>query len=468
LPISPDDVRTLESRTEGWITGLQLAAVAMQGLEGREQVARFIHNFGGSHRYIIDYLVDEVLDRQTLEVQEFLLRTSILDRMVAPLCNVVASREDSQAILERLEAANLFLIPLDGERRWYRYHHLFADLLRQRLQQSPPSVPPASGGDERGGVAELHIRASAWYEENGLEIEALHHAAAANDFERAARLVEGDGTPLHFRGAVTPVLNWLESLPTSLLDARPSLWVMYAEALGSAGRFANVEEVLQAAEAALQDAKPDTHTQDLLGCIASLRATILIGQRQIESVIALSRRALDLLRPDNFPVRAATTWVLGYGYQLRGDRAAASQAFAEAVAISQATENTIVAILAITGLGKVQAAENRIRQAAQTYQRALQLAGEHPLPLTAEAYLGLAHVCYEWNDLDAAQHHGQQSVQLARQIETSDIPIAGQAFLARLKLAQGDVAGAAAFLDEANQSIRQHHFIFRVPEVAAV
>jgi LuxR family maltose regulon positive regulatory protein len=184
LPISSDDVSTLEKRTEGWITGLQLAAVAMQGLEQSDQIAHFIHSFSGSHRYVIDYLVDEVLDQQTPQVQEFLLQTSILDRMVAPLCNVVAGREDSQAILERLEAANLFLIPLDGERRWYRYHHL---------------------------LAELHIRASAWYEENGLEVEALHHAAAANDVERAARLVEGEGMPLLFRGAVAPVLNWLQT-----------------------------------------------------------------------------------------------------------------------------------------------------------------------------------------------------------------------------------------------------------------
>jgi LuxR family maltose regulon positive regulatory protein len=197
-------------------------------------------------------LVDEVLCRQTPQVQAFLLQTSILDRMTAPLCNVVAGRKDSQAILEKLEAANLFLIPLDNERRWYRYHHLFADLLRQRLHQNPPplSSPPRGGkdadeqrriidglsspplgGKEGGDVAELHIRASAWYEENGLEIEALYHAVAANDFERAARLVEGDGNPLYHRGAVTPVLNWLESLPASLLDARPSLWVMYAEVL---------------------------------------------------------------------------------------------------------------------------------------------------------------------------------------------------------------------------------------------
>jgi LuxR family maltose regulon positive regulatory protein len=456
LSISPDDVRTLEKRTEGWITGLQLAAVAMQGLEQREQIAHFIHSFGGSHRYVIDYLVDEVLDQQTLKVQAFLLQTSILDRMVAPLCNVVASRKDSQAILERLEAANLFLIPLDDERRWYRYHHLFADLLRQRLRQRQPD-----------NVAELHIRASVWYEKKGLEVEALHHAAAANDFERAARLVEGDGNPLYHRGAVTPVLNWLESLPASLLDARPSLGVMYAEVLMTRGRLANAEEAYQAAEAALQDAKQDAYTRDLLGRIANGRASLASFQRQPESMISLSRRALDLLHPDNLAIRAAASLNLGYAFQLQGDRAAASQAFAEAIATGQAAGHIIVTMLATKCLGDMQAAGNRLRQAAQTYQRALQLAGEQPLPYIGEAHLGLAQILYEWNDLDAAQRHGQQGVQLARQIEHTDKSIAGEVFLARLKLAQGDVDGAAAILDEASQSVRQHHFTFCMPEVAA-
>ena len=330
-------------------------------------------------------------------------------------------------------------------------------MLRQRLHQQQPDV-----------VDELHVRASTWYEKNSLEVEALHHAAAANDFERAMRLVRGDGIPLHFRGKVIPVLNWLESLPKSLLDANPSLWVMYAGVLQAAGHFANIEEVFQAAEAALQEVEPDAYTQDLLGSIASMRALMLIELRQTESVIPMVRRALDLLRPSNMVVRAVATWVLGYAYRMKGDRAAASQAFAEAITISQATKNIVVTIVATTGLGRMQAADNRLHQAAQTFQRAQQLAGEHPLPLAAGTYLGLARIFYEWNDLDAAQYHGQQSIRLAQQIETSDIPIAGEVLLARLKFAQGDFAGAAADVDRANQSIRQHNFIHRIPEVAAI
>ncbi|MDH4135992.1 MAG: LuxR C-terminal-related transcriptional regulator [Anaerolineae bacterium] len=475
LNLSAENVAALETRTEGWIAGLQLAALSMQRLKRSSDVTDFINRFTGSNRYIQDYLADEVLQQQPKGTRDFLLKTSILNRLSGPLCDAVTGQKNSQAILEALGAANLFIVPLDNERRWYRYHHLFADLLRQRLQQSPPSVPfdklragsPASGGDERGGVAELHIRASAWYEKNGLEIEALHHAAAANDVERAARLVEGEGMPLLFRGAVAPVLNWLESLPTTILDARPSLWVTYASALWIAGQLTGVEQKLQAAEAALQGAEPDDKTRDLVGHIASMRATLAIGQHQVETIIAQSRRALEYLHPDNLPVRTATTWKLGVAYQLQRDRAAASQAYTEAISISQASGNIIINISATTGLGNVQEAENQLYLAAQTYRRVLKLVGDPPLPAACEAHLGLARIFYEWNDVDAAQQHGQQSVQLARQSENTDRFVSCEVFLARLKLAQGDVAGAAAILAKAGQSVRQHNFVHRMPEVAA-
>ena len=249
LNLSAEDIAALETRTEGWIAGLQLAALSMQG---HQDAASFIKSFTGSHHFVLDYLVEEVLQQQPESVQTFLLRTSILDRLCGPLCDAVLldPSASGQETLEYLEHANLFIVPLDNERRWYRYHHLFADLLRQRLHQSAASSP----GDEGSGVAELHIRASQWYEDNGLELEAFHHAAAANDIERAERLMEGKGMPLHFRGAMTPVLDWLESLPTTVLDARPSLWVRYASALTMTGQTtAGVEEKLQAAEAALQE-----------------------------------------------------------------------------------------------------------------------------------------------------------------------------------------------------------------------
>ncbi len=237
LTLSAQDIARLSTRTEGWIAGLQLAAISLQG---HEDAASFIRSFTGSHHFVLDYLVEEVLGQQDARLQTFLLRTSILDRMTGPLCDAVllTPSGSGQETLEHIEHANLFLVPLDHERRWYRYHHLFADLLRQRLQQRSAS----STGDEVGDVTELHSRASVWYEDNGLEIEAFHHAAAANDVARAEHLIEGAGMPLQFRGAGAPVLNWLESLPKTVLDARPSLWVTYASTLLFGGQHTAVEQ----------------------------------------------------------------------------------------------------------------------------------------------------------------------------------------------------------------------------------
>jgi LuxR family maltose regulon positive regulatory protein len=464
LNLSAEDIAALETRTEGWIAGLQLAAISMQG---HEDATSFIKSFTGSHHFVLDYLVEEVLGQQSERVQMFLLRTSILDRLCGPLCDAVMMDPavSGRETLEYLERANLFIVPLDNERRWYRYHHLFADLLRQRLHQSTAS----STGDERDGVAELHSRASQWYEDHSLAIEAFHHAAAANDVERAERLIEGKGMPLQFRGAMIPVLNWLESLPTTILDARPSLWVTYASALTMTGQpISNVEEKLQAAEAALQEAEPDDKTRDLVGHIAAIRAMLAVPANQVKTIIAQSRRALEYLHPNNLPVRATAHWTLGYAYQLQGDRAAASQAYTEVISISQASGNIMVTIAATTCLGQVQEAENQLSLAAESYWRVLQLVGDPPWPAACEAYLGLARVCYQWNDLDAAEQHGQQSFQLAMQMENVDTPAACGVFLARLKLARGDVASATALLAKAEQFVRQHNFVHWMPEVAAV
>jgi LuxR family maltose regulon positive regulatory protein len=480
LNLSAEDIAVLETRTESWIAGLQLAALSMQG---QQDVTSFIQSFTGSHHFVLDYLLEEVLQQQSESVQTFLLRTSILDRLCGPLCDAVCSvgtarldpSASGQETLEYLEHANLFIVPLDNERRWYRYHHLFADLLRQRLHQS------ASSGDEGRGVADLHIRASQWYEDNGLEIEAFHHAAAANDVERAERLIEGKGMPVHFRGTVTAILNWLESLPKTVLDARPSLWVRSATLSLVAGQTTGVEEKLQAAEAAkvaaaLQGAEPvpsavegpDDKTRNLIGQIAAARATLALTQYQAETIIVQSRRALEYLPPDNLPFRFTAIWTLAFAYHLQGDRAAAVRTYTEALSISQASGDTFSTILATSGLGQVQELENQLYPAAETYRRVLQLMGDHPQPNACEVHLGLARICYEWNDLDAAEQHGQQSLQLARQYDNViDRFIISEVFLARLKLAQGDVAEAAAMLAQAEQSVRQHNFVHRMPEVAA-
>jgi len=456
LDLSTDEIAALDARTEGWIAGLQLAAISLQG---REDARGFIRSFTGSNRFVLDYLLQEVLQRQPERVQAFLLRTSILDRLCGPLCDAVLldASASGHETLEYLDRANLFLISLDTERHWFRYHHLFADLLRQARGQQ------AIAG---GGLDEDHIRASEWYEANGFEIEAFKHAAAGHDVERAGRLIEGSGVPLAFRGALVPILRWLESLPTTLLDARPSLWATYAQVLLSSGQMPDVEARLQAAERALQGAGTDDRTRDLVGRIASVRATLALTRHDAETIISQSRRALEYLHPDNLPFRTAAVVKLAYAHQLQGNRAEARSAYTEAISMSQAGEK-VNDIMAWIGLGLIQEMDNQLDLAVESFKHAAEQAAGLPLPVSCGAHLGLARVHYQWNDLDAARRHGDQSLHLARQIPTTDRSVGCEVFLARLALARGDAAGAAAILAEADRATRQHDFVLQVPEVAA-
>lgn len=473
LNLSAEDVAALEARTEGWIAGLQLAGLALQGAiatQGHQEVSRFVGSFTGSHHFVLDYLLEEVLYQQPAGVQTFLLRTSILDRLSGSLCDAVMldPSVSGQETLEYLERANLFTIPLDSERRWYRYHHLFAELLRQRL---PHSIA-GSTGDAEGFVSELHIRASQWYEDNGLEIEAFRHAAAAHDIERAERLAEGKGIPLHLRGAVTPILDWLESLPVSVLNARPSLWWRHASLLLVIGQTTGVQEKLDAAEAGLaailQAGEPDAKARLLIGRIAAARAVLALTRYDSETMLVQSRRALEYLSPDRLSMRANANWTLGAAHLFRGERAAARRALAEATALSGAAGDIFTTILATLGMAEVEEADNHLHEAAQIYQRILQLAGDQPLQIVNEAHLGLARIHYEWNDLDAADQHARQSLRLAREYDrVIDRYIISEVFLARLKLARGDVDGAAALLAQTSETVRQKNFVQRISEVAA-
>ena len=468
LGLSAEDIAALEARTEGWIAGLQLAALSIQG---QKDTAGFIHSFTGSHRFIMDYLVEEVLQRQPEHIQSFLLRTSILDRLSGPLCDAVLLLPSisSQDILEYLERANLFLVPLDSERRWYRYHHLFGDLLRQRLRQSIAS----STKDVEHRLNELHIRASQWFEDNGLQLEAFKHAAAANDIDRAERLIDSRGIPFHFSGGVAPILEWLESLPAAVKDARPSLWWRHAAMLLINGQTAGVAKNLQAAEAALADilggTEPDGQGRKLIGRIAAATATLALTRYDVETMLLQSRRALEHLEPSNVVLRSNAHWTLGFAYTLLGDRLAARQAFMESIALSQAGGAMFQLILATIGLASIHELDNELYQAAEIYRRVLQWVGDKPQQIINEVHLGLARILYEWNDFDAAEQHAQQSLHLARQYETIiDRFVIGEVFLARLKLSRGDLADAAAILAKTGEAVRQHNFVHRMPEVAAV
>lgn len=463
LNLSALDVAALETRTEGWIAGLQLAAISMQKLE---DVTSFIESFTGTHHYVLDYLLEEVLHQQSASVQKFLLRTSILDLMSGPLCDAVLldPAAPGQATLEYLERANLFIVPLDNERRWFRYHHLFAELLRQRLHQ----VAAASPGDAED-VTELHRRASQWYEANRLDLRAFQHAAAANDVERAERLIGGKGIARHSHGVVVAIVNWLGSLPASVLNARPSLWWRYGSLLLVIGQTTGVEEKLQAAEDAMEAQPEQDRSRNLVGQIAGARAVLALTRYEPATMLAQARRALEYLDSDNLSSRASANWPLGFGHFFQGDLAAAKDAFTQGTVLSEAAGDTFTTILAAGGLGQVQEAEIQLHIAAETYKRILRLAGDQPLQIISGTHLGLARISYEWNDLDAAENHARLSLQLARQYDrVIDRFIFSELMLVRLKLARGDLAGAAAILEQTNQSAHQKPFLRCIPDVAEV
>lgn len=461
LTLPPKEIAALETRTEGWIAGLQLAALSMQGVK---DTAGFIQSFTGSHYFVLDYLLEEVFHQQPEMVQTFLLHTSILDRLCGPFCDAVLGiRPDSgQETLEYLEHANLFLVPLDNDRCWYRYHHLFAELLRQRLgQRRTPEE-----------IADLHIRASKWCENNNLMLEAFRHAAMANDVARAEWLMESKKMPLHLPGTATAILSWLESLPKTLLDSRPALWWKQASLLLAMGQTIGVEEKLQATEAALAAAslsglEMDDTTRDLIGKIAIARATLAMHQFEIETILSQARRALEYLAPTNLPDRSAAFLTLGQGCYLQDDHAAASQAYTEALSLAQADGDITNTILASLRLGQIQALSNQLFQAAETYQQVLGLICEYSPSNAAVAYMGLANIYYEWNNLNAAEKYLEQSEQWAQQYDhIVDRLILSKLYLARLKLAQGDMRGAERIAWQTEQTVYQKNIRIRLQDMA--
>jgi LuxR family transcriptional regulator, maltose regulon positive regulatory protein len=467
LNLSDADIAALESRTEGWIAGLQLAALALQGqsMQGKQTLTGFIQSFTGSHRFVLDYLVEEVLQRQTAEVQAFLLRTAILGRLCGQLCDAVlpSPAGTGQKTLEHLEHVNLFIVPLDNERRWYRYHHLFRDLLGQRLGEHCTAEE----------ITALHIRASEWFENNGLMLEAFQHAAAANDVDRAERLMESRVMGLHLRSVTSTILNWLDTLPASVLDARPLLRVRSVSLALMAWRITGLEEKLRAAEAvvaaALERSPLDARARDLSGQIACVRATLALTRYDTQTMLTQSRRALEYLHPENHRFLFTANWAFASANLLLGNRVAAAQACQQALAFSQKSGSMFSRMLATTILGNLQKMDNQLHQAAETYRHVLELAGDNPTPNAGQVHLNLAEIYYEWNDLETAEREGKQSQELMRQYGLLiDRFILAEVFIARLQLARGDVGGAVDRLAEAERSAHQKNFLLRLPDIAAV
>src|SRR5215210_184929 len=454
LELSAEDVAELEGRTEGWIAGLQMAALAMRD---RADIPNFIDAFAGSNRHVVDYLAEEVLGRQPEALRTFLLETSILDRMCAPLCNAVSGRTDRQTTLERLEHANLFVIPLDDERRWYRYHHLFADVLRQRLRQRHPALLPV-----------LHQRASGWFEGKGLASEAIHHALAAADWERATRLLVHFLPPVAFSGQFHTALSWLDALPDTLVSSNPSLCVYHAGVLMFTNQVEAAEIRLRDVEGSIQDGLCEDQVRIIRGQVAAIRAAIARIYGDIALCVDLGRQALDLLpEPEVVPLKLRTAAGLSAAraYLVSGDVTGASEsAVASVVAPLRAAGNRYGALLSMTNLARLHVLQGRLRQAGSAYQEAMEMVSEsgemQGLVGGPTYYFGMGDLYREWNDLGAAQSHLEQGMELVKGSLTVDAEtvLVGYLGMARLQQALGDPNGALATLEEFAQLARQRNF----------
>lgn len=464
LTLSAEDITALETQTEGWIAGLQLAALSLQG---REDIQGFIMDFTGNHRYVVDYLVEEVVVHQPESVQTFLLQTAVLERMTGSLCEAVTGQAESQVMLERLEQANLFLVPLDDERHWYRYHHLFADVLRHRLQQQMPDRIP-----------ELHRRASIWYEQHGLHAEAVSHALSATDFDRAARLVERDAAALIWkRGELSTLLGWLEALPEQAMRAYPHLLIDHAWALLWSGQAAALEAQLRDIKQMLADpleTQPDIHPsadRAMLGEVAAIQAELARQRGDTSGAIELAREGLARIPEDASWPRSIVTGLLGGAYRLRGDLAAARRAYNETVHVSQASGNVAVTLFALGELVQVHVMQGALHQAARTYQQALDLAAQRPAPTAPAlgvAMVSMGEVLRQWNDLDGAERLLLQGIAFCQQRGgMAEYALNGCLSLARVFLARGQGDEVLRMTEQAEQIGRDSHFAARVAALQA-
>jgi len=446
LTLTAGDVDALEARTEGWIAALQLAALSMQG---REDTSGFIAGFAGDDRFVVDYLAQEVLERQPDEVRTFLLETAILDRFTGALCDAVTGRRGGKAMLERLDRANLFLIPLDDRRLWYRYHHLFADVLRARLLDEMPAR-----------VDELHRRASAWYEAAGDQPEAIAHAMAGNDVEHAAQLIELAAPGLFQTRQEATARRWLTALPDDLFPARPVLSIELVAAFMVSGEIAGVEPLLQSIERWLDPAVDATtaivfdHTEfaRLPAQVEVYRAALALIAGDTEATIEHANRALDLAEPSDHLRRGSAAALVGLALWTVGDLESASRRYAEALASLTASGNISDVLGCSLALADIQITQGRLSDAMRTYDAGLALAEAHGVVRgTADMHIGLSTVLLERNELAAAIRQVEVSTQLGEQAGLPQHAYRWRVAMARLRGAEGDVHAALDLLAEAER-----------------
>ncbi len=445
LDLNQENIAVLADRTEGWIAGLQMAAISIRGSEKK---AEFIRTFSGTNRYILDFLAEEIFQQQPQEIQAFLLRTSILNRMCAELCDGILKDEGwgmkdgkrrsflilhpSPFILDLLDRSNLFILPLDDERRWYRYHQLFLDILRKRLMQTLPAEIP-----------DLHRKASAWYWENGFPTEAIDHALAAGDFEQAANLIEKSADSFLMRSEVATFLGWANRLPKELIYARPDLMLSYTWVL-------LLTDAPQAEVLAYVD-RAEPLSESVGGKLEVIRAFIDFSKGNVIHAGDRLRRALTRLPEGEVLFRTIATWMLSISYVTSGDFQMGEQSLEETVRTSLEMGNLLTAAGSCCQLAEVHLRKAQIRAARQDFERALAIstaAGGQRLPVASRALIGLGEVHREGNNLDAAVSCVQEGIDLAASIHMS-MAMGGYICLARIRQARGETAGADWAIDRA-------------------
>jgi LuxR family maltose regulon positive regulatory protein len=441
-------VAALAARTEGWAAGLQLAGLS---LRGQADVAGFVAAFTGSHRYVLDYLTGEVLERQDEQVRTFLLETSVLERLSGPLCDAVTGRPGSQAVLEAIERAGLFLVPLDEVRGWWRYHHLFADLLRARLQAEQP-----------GRVAQLHRNAAAWCEEHGLADGAVQHAMAAGEMNWAARLIERCfDTVYSLSGEAATIQQWLSALPDSVVWSRPRLLLAQAFLAATTGRVEAVEPPLDAAERASAGAADEPfeptagRARSMLvnapALIALLRSYLAQVRGDAEATAAFASRALAELSEGESLLSSTVQGFLAAAEWLGGRLAEAERAFMSGIAGWRAAGQPTLTAWGVYQLGQVQDGQGRLDAAVRTYRQALEINAVSGPPPAGPVYVGLGEVAYQRNELDRALEHVTEGIALCRQFAYTAPLAAGLVTLAWIRQATGDPPGAMHAIDEAER-----------------
>jgi LuxR family maltose regulon positive regulatory protein len=461
LGLRPEAVNALETRTEGWIAALQLAALSMQG---RDDVAAFIAGFTGNDRYIVDYLVDEVLARQPDEIRSFLLRTSILDRLSGPLCDAVTGSAGGKAMLERLERANLLVIPLDDRRQWYRYHHLFADVLRAHLEE-----------EQTEKIPDLHLRASEWYEQQGERSEAIYHALACGDVERTAALVELAIPEMRKARQEMQLRAWVDPLPDEVVRRRPVLAVTFAGALLMSGEFVGVEGRLDDAERRI-DALPGSGVGDegelrrVRGDIEVYRASLAQVRGDVPATVEHAQRARELALEDDHVVRAGAAGFLGIAFWTGGDLEAAHRAWSECSARLEQAGHVADAVGATQALGDICIAQGRLQDALGTYQESLERVPEQSRSLvrgTADMHVGMSEVFLERLDLAMAKEHLQEAQELGEYAGMAKFPYRWRVATARVRAVEGDLDRALALINEA-EHLYVSDFFPNVRPVAAL